>query len=404
MILQRAGLTGKIEAKMKTASAVAAPVVRLSEILLLTLMWNAGYKGVRVLNTLFAADLGATPFQIGLLLSAYGLLPLVLAIYAGRMADSVGLRIPVMVGMVLTVIGIMVPYFWHTVPGLFICAVITGTGFIFVQVGLQTLLGWLGTGEARTRNVNLYSLFISTADFIGPVVAGVAIDHIGFVDSYPVMVVFDVVALIGLWFVSKRFPRPAKKSAEQAESQRMSDLVKRRDLVRVFIASCVVMTGLDLFQLYMPLWGHHLGLSATAIGLVMGAYAAAGFTTRVLMPTMVRRFGTERTLFISLIIAAMTFLMIPMVGHPVLLGMISFGLGLGLGLGQPLTVLLTHNYAPKGRAGEAIGLRLALNNSMHVVMPSAFGAIGSLVGLASVFWVSGAFLVYGTWLSRERKT
>lgn len=389
---------------MKNASAVAAPVVRLSEILLLTLMWNAGYKGVRVLNTLFAADLGATPFQIGLLLSAYGLLPLVLAIFVGRMADSLGLRIPVIIGMVLSVIGVALPYGWHTIPGLFIGAAIAGTGFIFVQVGLQTLLGWLGTGDARTRNVNMYSLFISTADFIGPVVAGVSIDHIGFVDSYLVMVVFETVALFGLWFVSRRFPRPTQKSPDQKESQRMADLMKSRNLMRVFVASCVVMTGLDLFQLYMPLWGHHLGLSATAIGLVMGAYAAAGFTTRVLMPGMVRRFGTERTLFISLIIASITFLMIPLIGHPVLLGMISFALGLGLGLGQPLTVLLTHNYAPKGRAGEAIGLRLALNNSMHVVMPSAFGAIGSLVGLASVFWVSGAFLVYGTWLSRERKT
>ena len=388
---------------MKNASAVAAPAVRLSEILLLTLMWNAGYKGVRVLNTLFAADLGATPFEIGLLLSAYGLLPLVLAIYVGRMADTLGLRRPVMIGMALTVVGILIPFVWPTLYGLFLCAVVTGTGFIFVQVGLQTLLGWLGTGDARTRNVNLYSLFISAADFTGPVVAGFSIDHLGFIDSYLIMVVFDAVGLFGFWFVSKRFPRPAVKSKEQARSQSMVDLMKKPDLMRVFIASCVVMTGLDLFQLYMPLWGHHLGLSATAIGLVMGAYAAAGFTTRVLMPSMVRRFGSERTLTISLMIASATFLAIPTVDHPVLLGMISFGLGLGLGLGQPLTVLLTHNYAPKSRAGEAIGLRLALNNSMHVIMPSAFGAVGSLVGLASVFWVSGAVLVWGTYLSRERK-
>ena len=75
-----------------------------------------------------------------------------------------------------------------------------------------------------------------------------------------------------------------------------------------------------------------------------------------------------------------------------------------MGCGQPLSVVLTYNYSPQGRAGEAIGLRVAINNSMHVVMPTAFGGLGSLLGLGPVFWVSAAVLGMGAYVARKRES
>ena len=77
--------------------------------------------------------------------------------------------------------------------------------------------------------------------------------------------------------------------------------------------------------------------------------------------------------------------------------------GLGMGAGQPLTVILTYNYSPPKRHGEGLGLRIAINNSMHVMVPAAFGAIGSLIGLAPVFWVSSAILAAGGWSARGKR-
>ena len=78
------------------------------------------------------------------------------------------------------------------------------------------------------------------------------------------------VTLLGLVFAGRSFPGGSGAGAGRGK-RRMVDLVKVPDLKRVFIASAVVMTGLDLFQLYMPLYGHRIGLSASAIGLVLGA-------------------------------------------------------------------------------------------------------------------------------------
>lgn len=372
--------------------------MNLSHIVVLVLLSSSGFKGVRFLNTLYALELGASPFAVGVLLAMYALFPLLFAVYAGRVADRYGVRVPLLAGMSGMALGVLLPYFAPSLPLLFIAAAVVGLGFIFVQVSMQSLTGSLGTGAARTRNFNIYALAIATTDLIGPVVAGFSIDHAGHVPTYLVIGGLNVAAVAALSVLFARIPAIGQDRDRTA--QRMSDLVRDPALRRTFIASAVVMTGIDLYQLYMPLYGHAAGLPASSIGMVLGAFAAAAFVVRAMIPALVRRYGEETTLLYSLYLAAATFVLIPFSDHAVVLGAISFLLGLGLGLGQPLSTILTYNYSPAGRAGEALGLRIAVNNFMHVAVPVVFGAVGAAFGLSPVFWVSSLFLAAGGYSSR----
>jgi MFS family permease len=373
------------------------------EILALVVLWNSAYKGARMLNTLYALELGAQPFDTGLLLATYGVFPLLLAVYAGKVSDRYGVRMPVLAGMVICGLGVFLPFALPTFAMLFISAAVTGMGFILVQVSMQALTGSLGSGAARTRNFNLYALSVAVADFGGPVFAGFSIDHFGHVRTYLFLALLTMAAVCGLVYLIRRIPQAAPGAVDRG-GQRMMDLLRERDLRRVFVASAVVMIALDLFQLYMPLYGHAIGLSASTIGMLLGAVAAAAFVSRALIPLLVGRYGEEQTLVYALFVAAATFLLIPFFQSGYVLGAICFVLGLGMGLGQPLSVMLTYNYSPAGRAGEALGVRIAINNSMHVVVPAVFGAVGSVLGLAPVFWVSGVVLACGTYFSRKPET
>jgi hypothetical protein len=73
-----------------------------------------------------------------------------------------------------------------------------------------------------------------------------------------------------------------------------------------------------------------------------------------------------------------------------------------MGCGQPLTLMLIYDRAPPGRSGEAIGLRMTLNNFTHIVMPLFFGSLGSAFGVAPVF-VANAFMLAGGGLISHRK-
>jgi MFS family permease len=91
----------------------------------------------------------------------------------------------------------------------------------------------------------------------------------------------------------------------------------------------------------------------------------------------------------ALFISGAVYLLFPFSQSMVTLAALSFCLGLGLGGGQPVVMSLLHTHAPPGRMGEAAGVRMSLVQSMSVAVPLLFGAVGSTLGLAPVFWSVG---------------
>lgn len=78
-------------------------------------------------------------------------------------------------------------------------------------------------------------------------------------------------------------------------------------------------------------------------------------------------------------------------------------MGLGLGCGQPLTITLSYNYSPPGRAGEALGLRLTVNKFTQVLVPVLFGSLGAGFGLYPVFCSCAAMLATGSAINMRRE-
>jgi MFS family permease len=188
--------------------------------------------------------------------------------------------------------------------------------------------------------------------------------------------------------------KPASKPVEG----RALDLLRQPDLRRTMVAGSLVIAGIDLYSFYMPIYGHAIGLSATMIGVVLGAFASATFVVRISLPRLVRRWGEERVMTASMCVGGAAFLLFPFVHQVAALLLLSFALGLGLGVGQPLSLIMTYNRAPAGRAGEALGVRFSIVNMTHMAIPLAFGTIGSTLGLVTVFLANSVLLLGGGFL------
>ncbi|USG68352.1 MFS transporter [Brevibacillus ruminantium] len=78
-------------------------------------------------------------------------------------------------------------------------------------------------------------------------------------------------------------------------------------------------------------------------------------------------------------------------------------MGVGLGCGQPISMTTTYNASPKARTGEVLGIRLMTNRLSQLIAPVFFGAVGGWIGVVSVFYVSGAFLIGGAFVMKPRK-
>src|SRR5690606_39048906 len=146
---------------------------------------------------------------------------------------------------------------------------------------------------------------------------------------------------------------------------------------------------------YMPIYGRSIGLTASTIGVVIGMQAVAGFVVRLCMPWLARHRGEEQVLTWSLLMAGVTYFLFPVFQHPLALAGISFLLGLALGCGQPLSIILTYNYSPPNRSGEALGLRLTVNKMTQIAVPLIFGSMGTAFGVYPIFWANAVLLLTG---------
>lgn len=365
---------------------------------LLSFFQGIGMRGAKMLVSLSALGEGASSFQVGLIGAMFPLFPLVLAVYAGKVSDRIGMRPPIMLGAVVIACGILIPLGVPGIPGLVAAAICIGLGHIFFHVSMHNLVGALGGGESRARNFATFSLAQSVSAFFGPLITGFAIDGWGF---RPTFAMLAVVAVLPVALLAAR-PGivPAHKPRTGAEPGGGAlGLLADPGLRRTIIMSGVTLTGIELFTFYFPVYGRAIGLSASAIGMVMSCYAVAAFIVRLGMAQASRRLGEVGVLTASLFMAGATFFLVPMVSHAILLGVVAFLLGLGLGCAQPITILLTYNHAPKGRSGEALGLRLTVNKLTQIAVPVVFGGMGSAFGLVPVFWANGAFLLLGGFLS-----
>jgi len=67
-------------------------------VILLSVLSSIAYRGSKVLVSLDALHLGANSFMVGVLAALYALFPLLLAVYAGRISDRIGVRYPILFG------------------------------------------------------------------------------------------------------------------------------------------------------------------------------------------------------------------------------------------------------------------------------------------------------------------
>lgn len=359
-------------------------------------------KGYRVTATLLAADLGAGPLVIGLLFALWGLFPFLLSVYAGRVADRFDNRKLMVYGLVGFTVSLALPSVFPSIPTLFVSSAVGGlTSMVFV-VATQNLIGLLSNERTRTRNFSYYSLGESIAGVLGPVLVGVCIDAIRHPATFAVVAAVNGSCLVMLLAVQKRIP-DAPRRGDPGAPRSARELLSLPALRNALIANGAVMAGLDLFQLYMPLYAHQLGFSATTIGVIVGAFGAAAIVTRLALPRLASRWGEHLILSTALAIAAAAFVSIPFTREAALLGAAAFALGLALGCGQPLSIILAFNAAPAGRSAEAIAMRLAVSYGAHVVIPPVFGAVGAAMGLAPIFWTCAAVLGGGSVVTRPKR-
>jgi MFS family permease len=365
----------------------------------LSILNHAAFTGSRVAVSLFAINQHASPFEVGLLIALYGLLPVMLSVPAGRMLDRVGMRRPMCVTSAIVAAAIALPFLWPGTAALYLACPLIGVGFVIYMMAVQNTVGMSGRPEDRPGNFGLLAMSFSISGFIGPMLAGFAIDTLGYRSSFLILALLPVAPALIIGAGRLALPGPSAHAARGPRAG-IAALLREPRLQRVLIASGILSVAWDVFSFAIPLYGSRIHLSASVIGAILGAFAIATFLIRFALPLISRRFKPWPLIVTSMAGTACCYVLFPWIASVPLLMALAFALGLALGLSQPMVMSLIYIAAPEGRAGEAVGLRTVLVMSSQTVMPLLFGALGATLGMTPVFLAMAGFLGVAVWRVR----
>ena len=240
----------------------------------------------RVVFPLFALSLGAEPVTVGLLAATLSLLIAMFAVSAGKLTDSFGSRWALTLGSIGGVISLMVPYLMPNMIGLFIGAAINGLSTGVFEIALQNLTGHLSTQANRARNFSNYSVMVTIGNFTGPLISGLSIDHFGHAATclYLALLALTPLVILALW--GGVLPGATRRPERKKGSGNWTTL-SEPGVRKVLATNALLNTGKDIFNFYMPVYMHAIGLSASIIGTVLAVNGAASFALRLFLPKLI---------------------------------------------------------------------------------------------------------------------
>jgi MFS family permease len=347
---------------------------------------------------------------VGVLLALFALTQVFLALPAGRYADRHGLRRPMGFSVLAAVAGAGAAVAFPVFPVLCLAALLTGAATGAAVISLQRHVGRAAAGVLQLRQVfSWLSIGPAISNFVGPFSAGLLIDHAGqapgSLGGYRAAFFLMAVLPMASWFlVRKTRELPPLVAAREGERPNAWDLLREPMFRRLMLVNWFLSSCWDVHTFVVPVLGFERGLSASVIGSILGAFAVAAAAIRMVMPLVAAHLREWRVLAGSMLATAVLFGVYPLMRSALGMGVCSVLLGFSLGMVQPMVMSMLHQITPEARHGEALGLRLMAINASSVLMPMLFGSAGALVGIASVFWVTGVMVGAGSRLAWLLKT
>ncbi len=356
---------------------------------------HAAMAATRVTASLLVLHRGYPEWTVGLLLSLFAVAPIGLSLWAGRLADRHGLRRPLGVGVAMGTAGAAVAVLTQHPAALAFAALATGGAVAVAAVGIQREAGLMAREPSDLKRVfSWVALGPALSNALAPVVVGLLIDHVDHRAGFAFAAVLPLVA----WALGRRVPAsppPSRGGDEdsQGRPRRAWSLLRQTPLRRLLLVNLALSSCWDAHSFAVPVLGHARALSASSIGVILGAFAVAATLVRLAISRWADHLDERRALRRAMGLA--TAVCVVYAWLPGVAGMMAGSALLGLALGsvQPMILAMLHQVTPADRHGQALGLRMLATNAATIVMPVAFGALAAATVPAAPLWLMGGLVL-----------
>ena len=362
--------------------------------LIITLFNSAALQAsiyvVRPMITYKALELNGTGKTVGILGALYAILPVLVAVFFGKIVGRIGERAFLIIGSTGVLSSSFLLSKSNSLLTLGLLTAIAGVSHLAVMVGGQTMMANRSTHETYDRDFGYYTFSASFGQMFGPLLGGLVAGSNGVLprSTSHAFILATVISLIGLIpiLLTRSLDVSIKDVVKESGVKvRVVDVMKHRGMKEAMFTSLVISTTIDILTIFIPLLGTELRITPVVVGVILGVRSAASMLSRLFLGQLSQRFSSRSTLVISTTVATFALVAMYFAKDALFLGLVIFIVGFTLGIGQPLTMAWVSKISAPQERAMAITLRLTGNRVGQFGLPIAAGLVVSALGVGSLF-------------------
>jgi MFS family permease len=371
----------------------------LGRILVALVLTQAALFLARPVTSYRALALGADERMVGLITACFAVVPLLVAVRLGRVADR---RRPVGMlagGVAILVVAYVLLGLAGSLAELALWSALLGLGHLCLMLAAQSLIAQQSEDSRHDRDFGLMTAAVSLGQLVGPALGGLVLSTgpAGSLEdattrAFLVAAGLGVLALPACQGTSTANPGHGRPR-QDGRPVSARDIVRAPGVPAGMFASVALLAAVDIVTAYLPVIGERRGIGPALVGVLLSLRAAASILSRLLIPVMVRALDRARLIAVSAAGSALAMAVLPVPDGPAALAAVLIVAGFFLGIGQPLTMSLIVQAVPGQARGTALAIRLTGNRVGQVATPAAAGLVAGAAGIAAAFWLLGGLLV-----------
>jgi MFS family permease len=340
---------------------------------------------------LFAADLGATPAEIGWIVIASTIPGILISFPAGAISDFFGKRRVIVASLVVFATA---PFLYLLVTnGWQLMAVRFYHGFataIFNTVATAALAAQYP--QRRAAVLSTYSSVTIAGRSIAPFLGGFLISVASFQSVYWACAISGVLAFaVGLLLPAEP-ARPRTDVRFPHFFAALRDVLSSRAIMLTSVVEAAQFLVFGAVEAFLALYAATVGIPAWQIGIILGAQLLSVIVVKPLMGTLSDRFGRRAIIFPGLAVGVVSVALVPLTDDVYALSALSVLYGAAFATVTSSTTALVADATKNGQFGASVGVLRTIMDVGQTIGPVLTGFLIAAWGYGVAFPVLAAII------------
>jgi MFS family permease len=356
-------------------------------------LYAIGQGAATPMIALVALELGASPAVAGAIVALRGIGTLFFDIPAGSLVGKVGERRAMLIATgALTLIALGIGL-GPTLPVYAVLVFLMGGAWSVWALARLAFATEVTPPRHRGRVMSMVGGTMRIGQFVGPLLGGLLVIPFGLAGPFFAQAVLAIIAAISLGLA----PEPPTVGTSETIPSSLRQVL--RDHRRTLGTAGTVAVTFQLLrtarQAIIPLWGDHIGLSASQISLIFGL--SSGIEMIIFYPVgmLMDRKGRKWAAIPSLLLLSLGLALIPLTTEFIGLLAVSLFVGLANGFGSGINLTLGSDLSPEEGRSQFFGLWRLISDVGTAGGPLLVAVVTSIASLGAAAVAVGAVGLLG---------